>query len=60
MRKIKLLKDHEDETGTLHKAGETVEVSLRVYNYLTEVYVNERKLMVMNLARVPKVLGIDE
>lgn len=46
MRLIKLLKDHEDVDGVLHKAGSEINVDLTTYDWLMQVYINERKQQV--------------
>ena len=52
MRKIKLLKDHEQD-GQVHKAGETIEVPVPMYDWLMGVYLAERKALVQRLNEVP-------
>lgn len=55
MRKIKLLKDHEQD-GVLYKAGETIEVSKGTYEWLMSVYLDERKKLVQSLNEI-KLFG---
>ena len=55
MRKIKLLKDHEQD-GILFKAGETIEVPLETYEWLMSVYLDERKKLVQSLNEI-KLFG---
>jgi hypothetical protein len=58
MRKIKLLKDHEQD-GILFKAGETIEVSIETYNWLMSVYLDERKKLVQQLNEI-KIFGDED
>jgi len=51
MRKIKLLKDHE-QNGVLYKAGTTVEVDVKTYDWLLTVYVAEREAQLADLNRI--------
>lgn len=58
MRKIKLLKDHEQD-GILFKAGETIEVSIETYTWLMSVYLDERKKLVQQLNEI-KLFGDED
>ncbi len=58
MRKIKLLKDHEQD-GVLYKAGETIEVSIETYQWLMSVYLDERKKLVRELNEI-KIFGDED
>lgn len=59
MRKIKLLKNHEDATG-LHKAGEELEVDVKTYDWLMSVYLEDRKRLVQRLNSVPFLEKTDD
>lgn len=56
VRKIKLLKDHEGPDGTF-KAGEEIEVDVPTYNWLMQVYLEDRKRLVEQLNSIPNFKG---
>lgn len=55
MKTIKLLKNHEQD-GKFYLAGESIEVTDTIYQWLMDIYLVERKELVAKLNSI-KVLG---
>lgn len=53
-----MLKDHECPEG-FFKAGETIEVDIGTYNWLMQVYLEDRKRLVEQLNSVPDFMKGD-
>lgn len=58
-RQIKLLKDHESPEGCF-KAGDTIEVDVGTYNWLMQIYLEDRKRLVEALRSVPNFMKDDK